>query len=270
MPQTLPETIECKPTAWFVLRALVIFPMFLVFTILFYYDGTVGYRNKNEVFYLRQTFENASKDFAKQNNKGSLTAETWKAYAQEQIVPFPDAALVPDTVKLPMKWPAALTDYEKMKPLKWLTLWEEYSGERGLDKDGPEHSYGHNAIREQWICVWVCGAISIASAYICLRTWRRRIIADQNGVTDQKGIFVPYEAMKVMDLRKWSTKGLAYVEYELDGKPGKLTLDGLVYGGFKKEQGEPGEVLLRKVKSRFTGRIIDFEGVDDSDEPAKA
>ena len=36
-------------------------------------------------------------------------------------------------------------------------------------------------------------------------------------------------------------------------------IDGLTYGGFKAEHGEPAERLIRRLKASFSGELIDFE-----------
>ncbi|HEX7261670.1 MAG TPA: hypothetical protein VF258_07635, partial [Luteolibacter sp.] len=74
------ETIVCKPTPWFLLRAVVMLLMFGVFAVLFYIDGSTGYRKKNESYYLQKTFQAASEEFSKMNSSGALTAEAWQRH----------------------------------------------------------------------------------------------------------------------------------------------------------------------------------------------
>ena len=106
--------------------------MFGVFAVLFYIDGSTGYRKKNESFYLRKAFQTANDEFSKMNSSGSLTPEAWKSHAEKQTVEFPeDRSILPASLELPMPWPAILHDFERMKPLQWNILWREYSKERG-------------------------------------------------------------------------------------------------------------------------------------------
>jgi hypothetical protein len=58
-----PDSIVCKPTPWFLFRAVVMLLMFGVFAVLFYKDGSTGYRKKNEVFYLYKTFQRPTVSF---------------------------------------------------------------------------------------------------------------------------------------------------------------------------------------------------------------
>ena len=62
------DPIICKPTSWFILRAVIMLAMFSVFSVLFYVDGTTGYRKKNLTYYTHATFQQASDVFAKKNS----------------------------------------------------------------------------------------------------------------------------------------------------------------------------------------------------------
>ena len=239
------------------------FAMFAVFAGWFYLDATTGYRKKNLVFYLHKTFEVAVKEFSEQNDKGDLTPEEWKEYAAGQTVAFPEDAekILPAEVELPMPWPEILHDYERVKPLQWKALWEEYSGEKGLDANPPEQPYPANKIREQWIVFWICLALALAAVFFLLRTMGRSIRADGDSITGPGGKRVPYRDLKTLDLRKWDTKGLAFLDYEGASGKGRLRLDGLTYGGFKKEDGEPAERLMERIRANFSGEIIEYAPV---------
>lgn len=272
------EPIICKPTSWFLFRALVMLLMFGVFAVLFYLDGSTGYRKKNEVFYLYKTFQSANDEFSKMNSDGQLTPEAWKTHAQKQSVRFPDdLSLLPATLKLPMPWPEILCDFEKMKPLQWNKLWLEYSKERGFPASPSEEPYDARKIGEQWVVFWICLALALAAAFILLRTLGRSISTDQNGITTQQGRRIPYADLKTLDLRKWETKGLAFLEYDGNSGKGRIRIDGLTYGGFKMEDGEPAERLMRAIRSQFSGEILEYaplvvmdESPPDKDSPASS
>jgi hypothetical protein len=258
-----PDSIVCKPTPWFLLRALVMLLMFGVFAVLFYIDGSTGYRKKNEVFYLHKTFEEANKDFSSQDSGGSLTPEQWKMHAEKQTVRFPeDRSVLPAELKLPMVWPAILHDYDRMKPLQWNKLWLEYAKERGFPAKPVDEPYDARKIGEQWVVFWICLVLAAGAAFMLVRTLRRRISADGEGITTQQGRRVPYADLKVLDLRKWDTKGLAFLDYEGGAGKGRIRIDGLTYGGFKKEEGQPAEQLMRMIRARFSGEILEYAPLD--------
>lgn len=256
---TEPDSIVCKPTPWFLLRAVAIFLMFGVFAVLFYHDGSIGYRKKNESYFLHKTFQRANADFSEMNAGGKLTAEEWRSHAQNQTVNFgDDPSVLPASLTLPMAWPAVLQDYDKMKPLQWNILWREYTKERGMNADPIEKPFDAGKINEQWIVFGICAALAAGAAFILLRTLRRSITADSEGIVSQTGKRVPYTDMKSLDLRKWDTKGLAFLDYDGSAGKGRVRIDGLTYGGFKKEHDEPAERLMRRIRSRFSGEIIEY------------
>jgi hypothetical protein len=149
-----------------------------------------------------------------------------------------------------------------MKPLQWNILWREYSKERGLNAS-VEEPFDAQKIKEQWIVFAICSALAAVAAFFLLRTVNRSISADDEAVTDQKGKRVPFTDFKTLDLRKWETKGLAFIDYEGPSGKGRIRLDGLTYGGFKKENDEPAERLMQRIRSRFSGEIIEYAPVAD-------
>lgn len=273
MSTSLP--IICKPTPWFLLRALAMLLMFAVFSVLFFIDGSTGYRKKNEVYYLHQAFRKASDEFSDMNSDGSLTAEAWKAHALRRKVDLPeDLSILPADFKSPMPWPEVLHDFEKMRPLQANLLWREYSRANQLAESPPDEPYDAAKIRDQWIVFWICLILAAGAAFILLRTLRRTIRVDEEAITSQSGRKVPYGEIKTLDLRKWDTKGIAFADYEGASGKGRLRIDGLTYGGFKLDQGEPAEQLMRYLRSRFSGEIIEYapmtEEVETADEETPA
>jgi hypothetical protein len=256
------ETIVLKPTPWFLLRALVMLLMFGVFSALFYIDGSMGYRKKNEAFYLHKAFQTANGEFSKMNSSGSLTAREWKEFAAKQEVAVPeDRSLLPTTTTLPMPWPEILHDFERMKSLQWNILWREYTKERGLNSSPPEEPYSARKIGEQWIVFWICLMLTLLALFFLLRTMRRNISADGESITHQGGKRVLFRDLKTLDLRKWDTKGLAFIDFDGASGKGRVRIDGLTYGGFKKENGEPAEALMRRIREQFSGEIVEYSTI---------
>lgn len=260
-----PESIVCKPTSWFTFRAFVILAMFGGFTVWFYIDAQTGYRKKNLVYFINKSFEQATNDFSRMDSEGKLTPEEWKKHASKQHVSFPqEASTLPVDLKLPMAWPEILHDYERMKPLQWKNLWLEYSGEMGYPESPSEQPYTVKKLQEQWYGVWVCLVITVIVLFILVRTLTRSIRADSDAITNAQGRRIPYAELKTLDLRKWDTKGLAYLTFDGPSGKGRFRIDGLTYGGFKKEQGEPAEQLIQMVRSRFSGEILEYAPVFDA------
>ncbi len=249
--------------------------MFGVFAVLFYKDGATGYRKKNESFYLNQTFQSASKRFEEMNKGGDLTPAGWQSFAARQTVAFPeDSSVLPADLALPMPWPTILHDFDKMKPLQWNLLWRDYTLERGMDSEVGEEPFDAKKIREQWIVFAICALLAAVAAFFLIRTLGRAISVDSQAITTQRGKRVPFTDLKTLDLRKWETKGLAFIDYDGASGKGRIRIDGLTYGGFKKDNDEPAERLMQRIRQNFSGEIIEYaavapaESADISDRPA--
>jgi hypothetical protein len=242
--------------------------MFGVFAVLFYKDGATGYRKKNESFYLNKTFQAASKRFEEMDKGGGLTPAEWRRFAEAQTVAFPeDKSVLPAGLQLPMPWPAILHDFDKMKPLQWNRLWRDYTLERGMDSKVAEEPYDAKKIREQWIVFVICALLAAVAAFFLIRTLGRAISVDDQAITNQQGKRVPFTDLKVLDLRKWETKGLAFIDYDGASGKGRIRIDGLTYGGFKKDHGEPAERLMQRIRKNFSGEIIEYAAVAPAESP---
>ena len=260
-----PDTIVCKPTPWFLYRAAAVILMFAVFAVLFYIDGSTGYRQKNEVYFLHKTFQQAGNEFADRNAGQTLGQAEWKLHAEKQTVRFStvsdasvDPSILPADLKLPMPWPPILHDFDNMKSRQWNQLWLEYSAQQGFPETPVEQPYDARKINEQWIVFWICLILASTSLFFLLRTLCRSIKVDQEALTAANGQRIPYADLKQLDLRKWDTKGIAYVHYDGPSGRGKARIDGLTYGGFHKDQGEPAEQLMRLLRSKFSGEILEY------------
>lgn len=265
------KPIVCKPTPWFTLRALAMLAMFSVFTVLFYIDGTTGYREKNLEYFIHAAFQKAGADFSKMKSEKDFSSESWKEFAAKQTVKLPsEAALLPLGTENPMPWPALLTDFERMKPGQPHLLWQDYSGEMRMAKTPPKKPFDAGKIREQIIVFYICLALALITLFFLIRTVRRTIIADATALITATGKTISYADMKSLDLRKWDTKGIALINYEGASGDGRARIDGLTYGGFKKENGEPAEKLMAMIRANFSGEIIEYAAVEPENVTAEA
>jgi hypothetical protein len=255
--------IICKPTSWFTFRATVILLILSVFSVMFYIDGTTGYRKKNLEYYLHSTFEKAGKNFSNMKNSPSgISEQSWSNFAKEQHVDFPkDPSLLPVGTKIPMAWPSVLTDYQQMKDMQTHLLWQKYSGENGMTDKAKEKPFDADKIREQIIVFYICFSLAVVTAYIFIRTMRRSLSVTESELITVTGQRIAFSDMKSLDLRKWDTKGIAFIDFEGSQGRGRARIDGLTYGGFKKEHNEPAEQLMRKIREHFSGEIIEYTAV---------
>lgn len=263
----IPVPVICKPTRWFLIRALAMLGMFGVFTVWFYYDAELGYRSKNEAFFTERAMHKAVADFNRLDANGALTAEAWKEYAAAQFIEFPDEeGILPAALELPVPWPDMLHDFDKIRPLNPTAVWREYTAARGMSIDVPEEYYPPRKIAEQWVVFWICLALFLVSLFFLVRTMRRSIMVDAEAITDATGRRVAYEDLTLLDLRKWDTKGIAMAEYRTTSGNGRMRLDGLTYGGFSQEAGQPAERMMEILRANFSGEILDYSIVGDDKE----
>jgi len=275
----LQDAVVCKPSKWFLWRALAMLVMFSVFAVLFFQDGMWGYRKKNLHFYVHHSFINAGKEFQRLQNNGQLTESSWKDFANKQKVAFPEngAEVLPKDVDLEMSWPEALVGGfavmdEKGGQNGAVKLWEEFTASRkevegkAWDVDTGEKPYKKKKISEQFIAMGVALTLILIVLFFLFRTLRRNIAADGEALYTQEGKKVLYADMVRVDKRKWDTKGIALVYYMDGGEEKKAKIDGMVYGQFKEEDGAPAEKLFSKVMENFKGEVIEYAELDEDED----
>ena len=255
------DRIVCKPTPWFLLRAAAMLAMFGVFTVMFFADGKWGYREKNLAYHVEKAFERASSEFRERHE--ALGPDGWRAHAARQTVALPqDRSVLPVGTADPLPWPEVLGDYDILKtsleqPAGW--LFDEHRPDY-LRKNPPEHDYSAQKIFEQWVVFWICLALALGALVVLLQTIRRRVEIDREALYPAGGGRIPFGDLVRLDLRKWGGKGLAYAwARTADGGERRVRIDGLTYGGFKAEDGEPAERLMRRLRENFAGEVIDYE-----------
>ncbi len=273
-----PKTIVCKPSKWFKTRAIAVAAMLTFFSLWFFKDGYWGYREKNVAFVTNLLFSDKgekfpeSLDFAvaasNEFNKEKYTAETWAAFASEQIIPAPeDKSLMPRDYDYSQKWPEEIVNgYNELKEDKPYKLWEAYSSRTSLPIKPSEEIYDAGTIREQFIVCGICVALLLFAIFICLRIMGRTMKVTPTGYSPPGGDEIPFTAMRKLDKRKWDGKGLAMIHYEEDGEIKKAKIDGMVYGQFQEEDGAPAEALFTQIMENFKGEVIEFVSDDDEDE----
>jgi hypothetical protein len=267
------ERIVCKPTPWFLLRAAAMLLMFGIFAVLFYQDGSTGYREKNLSFHIKKAVEAAVADFG--DAKSRMSADEWREYAAKQRVfpPETDPSTLPQGTDVGMSWPALLGDYPAMEAgmSNWQTqLFDKYRDQAGLKKSPPEQPYSAKKIFEQWVVFWICLALFLATLFVLLRTLSRKMVLEGTTFQPAGGPAVELSDLKRLDLRRWQGKGLAFAWAD-NGKGGerKIRIDGLTYGGFKAEDDQPAERLMKGLRAGFSGELIDYDEPT-ADEPAAA
>jgi hypothetical protein len=271
------EPILCKPTPWFLLRAAAMLLMFGIFTVLFFVDGKWRYRQYNLSYYVSQAFEEATTAF-KEKKEAGLTPEAWRSFAEKQAIDFVhrnasedegELVPVPEGTQVPMAWPEVLRDYTALEASLGQTpekLFDDHRLAAGIKEAAPEKPYPARKIKEQWVVFWICLALTVVTLGVLLRTLGRKLAVDDTGFQPAGGKKVAFSELVRLDLRRWDTKGLAFAWAKTPGGgERKLRIDGLTYGGFKKEDNEPAEQLMRRLRENFSGEVIEY--VTEAEEP---
>lgn len=258
--------IVCKVTSWFLLRAGAMLLMFSIFGFLFLKDGMVGYREKNRAYYAYKTFEAAGT----QAMIPEQTAERWKAHAASQIMDFPENMdLLPAGTDPKTPWPEELQNYDALSRGKWHDQWIAYSGREKLAVNQLE-LLDEGKIQGQFIAFSVCLVLAVVALFFLLRTLRRSMAVDAGVLHTSAGRRVALSEITRIDLRQWKRKGLAFIYHGPSTPPRRARIDGMTYGGFKREEGAPAEALMQRVLAGFAGEVVEFveEDAEEAKQPA--
>lgn len=256
------DTIECKPTMWFTGRALVMALMFLGFGAYFYYDAVSGYPRKNLEYFMHKTFVDAGALFDREGRLNGAGSGEWERTVQSRMVEFPEDYEIPAGVdRKGTPWPAVLADYDLMSaPGKgWSAAWQAYSEERQYPLKPVEQPYDGSKIFEQWVAGSICMALAAAALFLLVRT-RGRKMALEDGRVTAAGRQFRVEDIARLDLRRWKMKGLAHAVLKPECGKARVRLDGLTYGGFRKEDSpNNAEDFMKALLARYQGEVIDYE-----------
>ena len=265
------SVIVCKPTQWIKVRAVLIIAMFGVFSYLFYKDGHIGYREKNEQY----VYYNLFNEIAVQKANAVENEVEWREFVATKKIDLPSEVYcpLPKDFDRDQLWPNSLaSNYNSIKDSnkKSNQAWKEYAGVRGWDIEVADHPEDQGSLNTQFYMASGCAALVIAGVFLFLRTLTRTMEVTESSYIAPGKKVVTFTAMRRIDTRKWDSKGVATIEYEVDGVTKKVKVDGMIYGHFKKEDGEPAEKLYSYIMERFKGEVIEFESDDEDKDLAES
>lgn len=256
--------IICKPTADTFVRFAVVLAAFFGFGLYFFYDGAIGYRVENEVFCSYHAFaelggkvDTMSEAEWQQQVAAKPLLTTERQGGELMFVTSgekPVALPLPEPCEAAALCPAEAADYAAMKR-GWMECWQKYTERKYFPIKPGEHGHDMGAIREQGIAGGVCMLISAVLAYLMFRTSRRVMSLHGDAVTAAGETFTVADITR-LDLRQWGTgfKGVAYATV----KGRKIRMDGMTYGGFSKEKGEPAEQFMKALVAQYKGELIEY------------
>lgn len=249
------SSIICRPTRDTFVRFGIVLLAFFGFGLYFFYDGSVGYRKSNEVYFSYQAFARLGADAS---TGRILNATAKPLIAAEQVG---DEWMVEGKYPLPADCEAARTtppeaaDQAAMRK-SWADCWTAYTARMHYPVKPAEHAFDTAAIREQWLAGGVCMGTSLVIIYFILRT-RRRVMALEGDLVTAAGQQFRVADIIRLDLRQWGKgyKGVAYATV----KGRKVRLDGMTYGGFDPAAGQPAEAFMQALLACYQGEILEYE-----------
>ena len=254
------ESLICRPTRDTFVRFGIVLLAFFGFGLYFFYDGAVGYRKANEVYFSYQAFaelgKQASAGIPWSGSRASRPLIAAEQAEGEWMVdgkyPLPaDCAVVYLT-------PPEADDFQAMNR-SWADCWTAYTARMHFPVKPAEHAYDTAAIREQWLAGSVCMLISAIIIFLMLRT-RRRVMALEGDLVTAAGQQFKVCEISRLDLRQWGKgyKGVAYAT--VNGR--KIRMDGMTYGGFEPDKGQPAEQFMQALLTQYKGEILEYEQKD--------
>ena len=139
---------------------------------------------------------------------------------------------------------AAFAEQKGWKPDEW----PRYVEEHGWKEPYPEVALGPGKITEQYVFGGLWTAIGLAILGYWAQQVRRVLKIDDAAVTSPAGTRVPFESITGLGLKKWDSKGLATVKYQVDGRAGSFVVDDYKYDT------EPAREILEEIKRRLEAR----------------
>lgn len=259
--------IICKPTLDTFVRFGVVIAAIFGFALYFFYDGHIGYRQKNEEICSYRAFAQYGEQVLK------YTADEWASILQnrplivtEQVEGELMAVVGEERYPLPAQTQAAvccppeLLDHEAMSK-SWSDCWTAYSRRMHMPITPGDHAYDLATIREQWIAGGLFIFLGCVLVFFAVRT-RGRVMSLEGDLVTAAGQQFRVGEIQSIDLRQWGPgfKGCAY--FTVNGR--KVKADGMTYGGFNKDKGEPAEAFMQALLAQYHGEITEYEAPEDS------
>jgi hypothetical protein len=126
--------------------------------------------------------------------------------------------------------------------------WTKYANEHGWKEPYPDVALGPNKITEQYVFGAIWSVIGLGILGYWAQQIGRVLRIDDTAVTSPAGTRVPFEAITGLGLKKWDSKGLATVKYQVDGKNGSFVVDDYKFDT------EPSRQILDEIKRQLETR----------------
>lgn len=136
-----------------------------------------------------------------------------------------------------------------------LADWPAYARSRGWVAESPHKFHPPSDITGQFVFGTLGGLLgAIVLAYWF--TQKKRVLrTDETTVTTPAGTRVPFGAITGLGKKRWDSKGIAVVRYELQGRKGEFIIDDYKF------ETEPARKILDEIEAELRARTESMRGV---------
>lgn len=119
----------------------------------------------------------------------------------------------------------------KLEEFRALAGKRKWKVEVHTNSQGDEYVRSPSDIATQFLMAIACLPIGFALLTRLLVTTTQRLEVDDDAFTSAKGVRIPYDAITGIDKKKWNRKGIAVVQYTVNGRAGKALIDDWIFKG---------------------------------------
>ena len=138
--------------------------------------------------------------------------------------------------------------YDRYEKAGQLAEWRQYADKQGWVHEQPHKFYK----REDLIGQFVFGSLGVLMGLIVLVYWitqKNRVLrSEPDAVHTPAGTRVPFDAITGLGKKRWESKGIAVVRYELDGRKGQFLVDDYKF------ETEPARQILNEIEGKLRER----------------
>lgn len=139
-------------------------------------------------------------------------------------------------------------EHDRYSKEKRLAEWPAFAQSQGWKVEPPHKYYEQDEIFLQFILGTLSAGAGAATLIFWMVQKKRSVKTDEEAVYAPAGTRVPFTAITGLGLKKWESKGLARVRYELDGKRGEFVLDDYKYDR------DPTHEILKEIETHLLAR----------------
>lgn len=139
---------------------------------------------------------------------------------------------------------------QKLMEEKRLDEWDAYARERGWPTTDPGEPKGEGDIIMQFVMAAVAGAVG---GWLLLGVWLSRgrwIESTESGIITSWGQTLDFDQVAAVNKRRWKSKGIAKVTYQVNGRNRRFTID-----DYKFDRHPTGQIL-RELEAQIDPDLI--------------